>query len=78
MSTGKTSNKVARKPRLSAEARHALLDQLYWRGFERNGWKCLGFTYRESALFAKETRPGGQSITVDLSWKHLDLLGVSK
>jgi hypothetical protein len=61
---------IKKRRRVTKEQREAEAELRYWKQFEHNGWRVIGWTYRESALFVK-----GQT-SVDMTWKHLECLGI--
>lgn len=52
------------------DAKQAIADLEYWKSFEHNGWKCLGFTYRQYATFYKG------DLSCEINWKVLECLGI--
>ena len=52
------------------EYQTAIADRDWWRSWERNGWKCCGFTGRHVATFFK-----GRA-SVEISYGTLECLGL--
>lgn len=65
-----TRKKRKTRKRLSDADRQALEDMKYWQSYERGGWKCLGFTFRECATFFKGMR------SIEVNSGHLQFFGV--
>tara|TARA_S200002703_G_scaffold158190_1_gene167903 strand:+ start:405 stop:617 length:213 start_codon:yes stop_codon:yes gene_type:complete len=59
------------------EDKNALADREYWRGLIKSpDYFLIGWTYRQEATFAKVDGNGGMLGSVEVTSKHLELLGL--
>jgi hypothetical protein len=58
------------RTKLSDADEQAIRDMKYWQSFERDGWKCLGFTYRDAATFVKG------NATIEVRRGHFELFDI--